>query len=43
MKMNRHDGQSEQVDAERAGQSLSLIFNHDFAVIIVLAGHRIIT
>jgi hypothetical protein len=43
MEMIRHDGESQQVDPERPDQSLSLQFNHDFAVIIILAGHRIIT
>ena len=43
MKMIRHDGKSQQVDPERAGQSLSLIFNHHIAVIIILAAHRVVT
>jgi hypothetical protein len=43
MEMIRKDGKSQQVDAKGCGQSLSLIFNHDFAVIVILAGHRIIT
>ena len=42
MKMIRHDGKPQQADAERAGQALSLIFNHHFAVILVLAAHRIV-
>jgi hypothetical protein len=43
MKIIRQDGKSQLVDPERPGQSLSLIFNHDFAMILILAGHRIVT
>jgi len=43
MEMIRHDGKSQQVDPERPGQSLSLIFNHDFAMIVILATHGIVT
>jgi|GEM_PF-6365871 len=43
MKMAGDDGKPEQVDPATPGQSLSLQFNHDFAVIIILAGPRIVT
>jgi hypothetical protein len=43
MKMAGHDGKSQQVDPATPGQSLSLQFNHDFAVIIIPAGPRIVT
>jgi hypothetical protein len=43
MEMIRHDGKSQQVDPERPGQSLSLIFNHDFAMIVILATDGIVT
>ena len=43
MKMIRHDGKSQQVNPERPGQSLSRIFNHHLAMIIILATHRVVT
>jgi hypothetical protein len=43
MKMIRQDGKSQQVDPERPGQSLSRIFNHDFAMIVILATNGIVT
>jgi hypothetical protein len=43
MKMIRQDGKSQQVDPECPGQSLSLIFNQDFAMIVILATHGIVT
>jgi hypothetical protein len=41
--MIRQDGKSQQVDPESTGQSLSLIFNHDFAMIVILATDGIVT
>jgi len=43
MKMIRYDGKSQQVDPERLGQSLSRIFNHDLAMIVILAADGIVT
>jgi hypothetical protein len=43
IEMIRHDGKSQQVNPKCPDQSLSLQFNHHYAVIIILAGHRIIT
>jgi hypothetical protein len=43
MEMTGHDGKSQQVDAKGPGQSLSLIFNHDFAMIVILATDGIVT
>jgi hypothetical protein len=43
MEMIRHDGKSQQVDPERPGHSLSLIFDHHLAMIVILATHRVVT
>jgi hypothetical protein len=43
MEMIRQDGKFQQVDAKGPGQSLSLNYDHHFAMIVILAGHRIVT
>jgi hypothetical protein len=43
MEMIRHDGKSQQVDPERPGQSLLLIFDHQLTMIIILATDGIVT
>jgi len=37
-----HDGESQQVDAEDYGQSLSRIFNQDFAMIVIRSSHGVV-